>query len=542
MTSVAGTWPTSRRRRAATRRRRPQDRAAPPRRHHHGRQPTLGARARRARGAGPRRRRRGDPAHRGARRRSAASRCSPSTPSAARTGSAPATRCETLFALLDAAIRDETPRPRRAGRRGPAAGPPRRSCRGATRASIEEALAAHRRRHPHDAQRRLQLLRRARRSWMPCGACVDGRQQPGRRSTRTAIGAPVHRGPARPGPAHPHRRRPAHQQLPAVAGGLRRALLLRPLLAGLRPGRPRRGARGVRPPRRVASAARGPAVVRERHLSAVVMVPVVVVVFLLGQPWLTLGIALLALLAAGSEVFRLLPPAGFPVRRSCPGVVFAAARRAGLGWLAPERRWAAAFVARRRWSSRPSTPSVAPDVRDGFLAWMGGTLRGPLRVAAGVRGRHPRHRAGGAPTTPCWAAASSAGAGLAAGARADGLALRHLRLPRPGGPSSGAASSTTSRPTRPGAASSAARSRPSSWRGLLTLGRPVAPVGGLLLGFLDRRRRPRPATWPSRCSSAPPAPRTRARSSPATAASSTASTRSCSRRPSSSATWSSSGA
>ena len=32
-----------------------------------------------------------------------------------------------------------------------------------------------------------------------------------------------------PGPAHPDRRRPAHQQLPAVAGGLRRALLLRPL-------------------------------------------------------------------------------------------------------------------------------------------------------------------------------------------------------------------------------------------------------------------------------------------------------------------------
>src|SRR3546814_4709678 len=43
------------------------------------------------------------------------------------------------------------------------------------------------------------------------------------------------RGHARPGPADPHRRRDARQQLPAVADLLRRALGDGALLAGLRP-------------------------------------------------------------------------------------------------------------------------------------------------------------------------------------------------------------------------------------------------------------------------------------------------------------------
>ena len=58
---------------------------------------------------------------------------------------------------------------------------------------------------------------------------------------------------------------------------------------------------------------------RERAISAVVIAVVVIVFFLLGQPWLTFGIAALSLLAA-LEVFRLLPPAGFPVRL-LPGVI-----------------------------------------------------------------------------------------------------------------------------------------------------------------------------------------------------------------------------
>ena len=57
---------------------------------------------------------------------------------------------------------------------------------------------------------------------------------------------------------------------------------------------------------------------RERLISAAVLVPVVVVVFLLGQPWLTLGLALLAGLAA-LEVARLLVGRGLPGRARHPG-------------------------------------------------------------------------------------------------------------------------------------------------------------------------------------------------------------------------------
>jgi phosphatidate cytidylyltransferase len=48
---------------------------------------------------------------------------------------------------------------------------------------------------------------------------------------------------------------------------------------------------------------------RQRLISAAVLVPVVVIVFLLGQPWLTIGIALLVALAAW-EAARLLSAAG----------------------------------------------------------------------------------------------------------------------------------------------------------------------------------------------------------------------------------------
>ena len=110
---------------------------------------------------------------------------------------------------------------------------------------------------------------------------------------------------------------------------------------------------------------------RERAISAVVIAAVVVVVFLLGQPWLTLGIAALALLAA-VEVFRLLPPAGFPVQL-LPGVVFPPIAALGLGWNELAAGFIAVYVAAvlvvlaidafRR-----------PEVRDGFLAWVGGSF------------------------------------------------------------------------------------------------------------------------------------------------------------------------
>jgi phosphatidate cytidylyltransferase len=51
--------------------------------------------------------------------------------------------------------------------------------------------------------------------------------------------------------------------------------------------------------------------VRERVISAAVLVPVVLVVFLLGNPWLTIGVAALSVFAA-HETFGLLRQAGWP--------------------------------------------------------------------------------------------------------------------------------------------------------------------------------------------------------------------------------------
>src|SRR6185312_6630606 len=48
------------------------------------------------------------------------------------------------------------------------------------------------------------------------------------------------------GPVHPHRRRTPHQQLPVVAGRLRRAVLYRYVVARFRPGLPARGHRRLR--------------------------------------------------------------------------------------------------------------------------------------------------------------------------------------------------------------------------------------------------------------------------------------------------------
>jgi phosphatidate cytidylyltransferase len=117
--------------------------------------------------------------------------------------------------------------------------------------------------------------------------------------------------------------------------------------------------------------------VRERAISAVVIAAVVIGVFLLGQPWLTLGVAALAALAA-LEVFRLLPPAGFPVQL-LPGVIFAPLAVLAMGSLEPAAGWIALY---------PAAILIVlaidafrrPDVRDGFLVWLGGTF-GALYVS-----------------------------------------------------------------------------------------------------------------------------------------------------------------
>jgi phosphatidate cytidylyltransferase len=110
---------------------------------------------------------------------------------------------------------------------------------------------------------------------------------------------------------------------------------------------------------------------RERAISAVAIAAVVIVFFLLGQPWLTLGIAALTALAA-IEVFRLLPPAGFPVQL-LPGVVLPPVLVLAMGLDILDTGWIGVYVAAvliilaidafRR-----------PEVRDGFLVWVGGSF------------------------------------------------------------------------------------------------------------------------------------------------------------------------
>jgi phosphatidate cytidylyltransferase len=110
---------------------------------------------------------------------------------------------------------------------------------------------------------------------------------------------------------------------------------------------------------------------RERAISAVVIAVVVIAVFLLGQPWLTLGIATLASLAA-VEVFRLLPPAGFPVQL-LPGVVFPPLAVLAMGWLEPAAGPVALFAAIVL-VTLAIDAFRRPEVRDGFLVWMGGSF------------------------------------------------------------------------------------------------------------------------------------------------------------------------
>ncbi len=110
---------------------------------------------------------------------------------------------------------------------------------------------------------------------------------------------------------------------------------------------------------------------RERAISAAVIAAVVIVFFLLGQPWLTFGLAALSALAA-IEVFRLLPAAGFPVA-VLPGAILPPILVLAMGLEVVDAGWLAVYVAAvliilaidafRR-----------PEVRDGFLVWMGGSF------------------------------------------------------------------------------------------------------------------------------------------------------------------------
>ncbi len=164
---------------------------------------------------------------------------------------------------------------------------------------------------------------------------------------------------------------------------------------------------------------------QQRLISAAVMVPIVLVVFLLGQPWLTLGLAIVAGLAA-LEAARLLRSAGLPVERVLVIVVPPIAVL-GLGWGGAPEGAAITFVA--------AVIVIAgmagfrePDVREGFLAWAG-TAFGALYVSllafvAGILAIAPpgalgRAADGRAQRRP----------GVAAGAPGDRVELRLVRVP-----------------------------------------------------------------------------------------------------------------
>jgi phosphatidate cytidylyltransferase len=110
---------------------------------------------------------------------------------------------------------------------------------------------------------------------------------------------------------------------------------------------------------------------RERVLSAAVIVPVVAIVFLLGMPWLALGLAILAVLAA-LEVMRLLARTGLRVA-PLPAVAVAPIAVLGITWEGLSAGWVAVFIA-------ASVIVLAidafrrPAVEDGFRAWLGGSF------------------------------------------------------------------------------------------------------------------------------------------------------------------------
>ena len=185
-----------------------------------------------------------------------------------------------LLGLLDSAIREETPELREQGVRIRLLGR-LEELPADTRASITEALAA-----TADGDRlmlnvafnysgRHEIVDAARR-------CLEDGLTRRRDRRGRHRRAPVHGRAAAARPADPDRPRAPHQQLPHLAGAVRRALLHRPALAGLRAGRVRRGARRLRatpPSLRALTRSVG---VRQRAISAVILVPVLLIVLWLG--------------------------------------------------------------------------------------------------------------------------------------------------------------------------------------------------------------------------------------------------------------------
>ena len=140
---------------------------------------------------------------------------------------------------------------------------------------------------------------------------------------------------------------------------------------------------------------------RQRLISAAVLVPVVVILFVLGPPWLTLGIALLAAVVA-YETAELVRAAGLPASRWLP-VIWAPLAVVGLAWFfgpgGLEFGWAlvgpmiaALLIASAFLAFRVADPA------DGFGAWIGTLFAalypGMLAFAAAFIGLSPAFQDG----------------------------------------------------------------------------------------------------------------------------------------------------
>src|SRR6185503_18340289 len=174
----------------------------------------------------------------------------------------------------------------------------------------------------------------------------DG-QRPGPQPDRRAdaVVLPLHRGAARPRPAHPHQRRDAHQQLPALADRLRGDLGDRRALARLPPKAPAAGGGGL--PEARAQVRRDHPRLRQGGFSDLGRrVATAAVALLLLPPLLAVAIVAAAALLGTAELFALLAKGGIAPLRATGFVVMAAvfvdvARPGGL----PGSAWPFAAVA-----------------------------------------------------------------------------------------------------------------------------------------------------------------------------------------------------
>jgi phosphatidate cytidylyltransferase len=122
---------------------------------------------------------------------------------------------------------------------------------------------------------------------------------------------------------------------------------------------------------------------RQRLISAAVLVPIVVIVFLAGDPWIAIAIAALGALAA-YETAVLVRTAGMPANTwlavAAPplavlGLAFGAAPRVPISWGFAPPAWVFVAPAIGLWLVVAALPSLRfSDAAEGFRAWVGTVL------------------------------------------------------------------------------------------------------------------------------------------------------------------------